>query len=239
MVVMSDTVINQKEVIREEYRTRVDDLLAKMHFDFFENDKPYSFDYHLKSQFDQLVTDLNTVINEKKLSPSPYITNHIPIFLPSETKRIAFFSYQSKSVRAVNIDELESLLIKQAQKRSRSAEFPFDETQRRVSEDLKAFNIYNKTNNFDGYRRDILGNTIQFNAYDKNDNLLIEKSFIRGGLVFDMKQKDFSNIEITYPRRRKQRSDKKEDFLPLKLIKIRGIHIQKDASQKSITSSSS
>jgi len=212
-----------EEVILEEYRTRVDDLRAKMHFYFFENDKPYSFDYHLKPEFNQLLTDLNSDFKEKKLSPSPYITNHIPIFLPSETKRIAFFSYRSKSVREVNTAELGTLLTKQAQKRSRSGEFPFAEIQKRVEEDLKIFKNYDTSHNFDGYRRDILTNTIQFNAYDKEDNLLIEKSFVRGGLIFDLKQEDFSTIEITYPRRRKQRSDKKEDFLPLKLIQMRGI----------------
>ena len=220
---MSDTAVKKEEVILEEYRTRVDDLRAKMHFDFFENDRPYSFDYHLKPQFDQLWTDFNTVLKKKKLSPSPYITNHIPIFLTSETKRIAFFSYQSKSVREVNIDELESLLIKQAQKRARSGEFHSDEIQKRVSGDLKAFKEYDAAHDVDGYRRDILTNAVQFNSYDKNDNLLIEKSFVRGGLVFDLNPKDFSTIEVTYPRRRKQRSDKKDDFLPLQLVQIRGI----------------
>ncbi len=239
MNVMSATAVKKEEVILEEYRTRVDDLRAKMHFDFFENDRPYSFDYHLKSQFDQLVADLNTVIKEKKISPSPYITNHIPIFLSSETKRIAFFSYQSKSVREVNIDELETLLIKQAQKRSRSGEFPFDEIQKKVEVDLKTFKAYDSSHDFDGYRRDILTNAVQFNTYDGNDKLLIEKSFVRGGLVFDLKSEDFSTIEVTYPRRRKQRSDKKEDFLPLKIVQIRGIHFPKDESQKSMLSSSS
>ena len=236
---MKTIEVNLEETILEKYRTRIDDLRTKMHFYSFENDRHYSFDYHLKPKFDQLVTDLNTVLEEKKLSLSPFISNHIPIFLPSETKRIAFFSYRSKSVREVNIAELETLLSKQAQKRSRSGEFTNDEIQKRVEEDLNAFKAYSTIHNFDGYRRDILTNTIQFNAYDEKDNLLIEKSFIRGGLVFNLNPEDFSNIEITYPRRRKQRSDKKKDFLPLKLIQIRGIHFQKDVSQKSKTSSAS
>jgi len=213
----------KEEAILEEYRKRVDDIRSKMHFYSFENDRQYSFDYHLKSQFNQITTDLNKVSKENKISPSPYITNHIPIFLPSKTKRIAFFVYRSKSVREVNTTELEILLIKQAQKRSKYGEFSFDEIQTKVEGDLKRFKEYDASHNFDGYRRDILTNTIQFNAYDKDDNLLIEKSFVRGGLIFDLKKEDFSTIEITYPRRRKQRSDKKEDFLPLKLIQIRGI----------------
>ena len=236
---MSTTEINTEEVILDVYRTRVDDLRTKMHFYSFENDRPYSFDYHLKPEFDMIIADLNKVLKEKKLSLSPFISNHIPIFLPIETKRIAFFSYKSKSVREVNIDELETLLTKQAQKRSRSGEFSNNEIQKRVAEDLNTFKTYSTKNDFDGYRRDILTNTVQFNAYDEKDNLLIEKSFIRGGLVFDLKPKDFSTIEITYPRRRKQRSDKKEDFLPLKLVQIRGIHFPKDESQKSMLSSSS
>jgi hypothetical protein len=211
--------------VLEEYRKRIDDLRNQMHFFYFENERPYSFDYHFKPEFDQIVTDLNKVLEENKLPQSPYITNHIPIFLPSETKRIAFFSYRSKSVREVDIDKLETLLIKQAQKRSKSGEFPHKEIKQRVKDDLEAFKTFDKMNDYDGYRRDIYTNTVQFNAYDKDDKLLIEKSFVRGGLVFDLDPKDFSSIEITYPRRRKQRSDKKEDFLPLQLIQIRGIHL--------------
>ena len=216
-----------EEDILNTYRARVDEIRSKMHFYSFENDRQYSFDYHLKSQFNQITTDLNKVCKERKISPSPYITNHIPIFLPSETKRIAFFVYRSKSVREVNTAELETLLIKQAQKRSKSGEFSFDEIQKKVEDDLKKFKEYDSSHDFDAYRRDILTNTIQFNAYDKDDNLLIEKSFVRGGLIFDLKPEDFSTIEITYPRRRKQRSDKKENFLPLKLIQIRGIKTSK------------
>ncbi len=235
---MGNTVEKEASSILEVYRKRIDDLRNKMHFYSFENGRPYSFDYHFKPQFDQIVTELNKVLEKNKLPQSPFITNHIPLFLPPETKRIAFFSYRSKSVREVNIDNLETLLIKQAQKRSRLGEFPQNEIEKRVKDDLEAFKTYDKIHNFDGYRRDILTNTVQFNAYDADDNLLIEKSFVRGGLVFDLKPEDFSSIEITYPRRRKQRSDKKEDFLPLKLIQIRGIHLSKDASQKSLASSS-
>ena len=235
---MGKTVGKEEASILEVYRKRIDNLRNKMHFYYFENGRPYSFDYHYKPQFDQIVTDLNKVLEEKKLPQSPFITNHVPVFLPPETKRIAFFTYPSKSVREVEIDKLETLLTKQAQKRSRSGEFPYEEIEKRVKDDLEAFKIYDKLNDYDGYRRDILTNTVQFNAYDADDNLLIEKSFIRGGLIFNLKSEDFSSIEITYPRRRKQRSDKKEDFLPLKLIQIRGIHLPKDASQKSILSSS-
>jgi len=221
---MSKVVEKIETSILEEYRKRIDDLRNQMHFSYFENERPYSFDYHFKPKFDQIVTDLNKVLEENKLLQSPFITNHIPIFLPSETKRIAFFSYKSKSVREVNISELKTLLTKQAQKRCRNGEFTNNEIKKRVEEDLNAFKTYNTTHNFDGYRRDILSKTVQFNAYDKNDTLLMEKKFVRGGLVFNLKPEDFTSIEITYPQRRKQRSDKKNDFLPLKLIQIRGIH---------------
>jgi hypothetical protein len=227
---MGKAVEKVEASILEKYRKRIDDLRNQMHFFYFENERPYSFDYHFKSEFDQIVTDLNKVLEEKKLPQSPFITNHIPVFLPSETKRIAFFSYRSKSVREVDIDKLETLLIKQAQKLSKSGEFPHNEIEQRVKDDLEAFKTFEKMNDYDGYRRDIYTNTVQFNAYDKDDKLLIEKSFVRGGLVFDLKPEDFSSIEITYPRRRKQRSDKKEDFLPLKLVQIRGIHLPPNPS---------
>ncbi len=221
----------KKEVILEPYLSEIRELRNQMYFYTFENKKPYSFDYHFKEKF----TTIQHAIDKKLLenpsaSISPSVTNHIPVFLPSKTHRIAFFSYQSKSVRAIDIDKLETILTKQAEKRSRNGEFPNSDIAQLVKKDLKAFNAYHKEHNFEAYRRDISTSTIQFNAYDEDDNLLIEKSFVRGGLVFDLKPEEFQRkITVTYPRHRKQRSDKKNDYLPLKLLKIRGI----SPSQKS------
>lgn len=224
---MKDSKEKTPEVILEYYSTKIDTLRNKMTFQRFENNKYYSFDYHLKSEFDILMEDLNNEPQQNKLTLSPIISNKVPIFLPKETRRIAFFSYKSKSVREVKIDDIEAILTKQAEKQSRMDDISHHETSKLVQEDLKTFKEYHTTHNFNAYRRDISTSTIQFNAYDKEDNLLIEKSFVRGGLVFDMDPKDFSKIEISYPRYRKQRSDKKDDYIPLKLIKIRGIQLQK------------
>ncbi len=214
----------EQEVILEPYSTQIDNLLKKMTFQYFENDKPYSFDYQYKSDFDEITSELKKELDQKKLLPSPSISNKLPIFLPAQTSRIAFFSYKSKSVRPINIDELETILTKQAEKRCRSGEFPSSKIDKHVKDDLKTFEAYHKEHNFDAYRRDISTSTIQFNAYNKDDNLLIEKSFVRGGLIFDMKEEEFlKKVDISYPRYRKQRSDKKSDYIPLKLMKIRGI----------------
>ena len=219
----------EQEVILEPYRTQIDRLLKKITFYYFDNDKPYSFDYQYKSESDAITSKLKKELEQKKLLPSPSISNKLPIFLPSQTSRIAFFSYKSKSVRPVNIDELEIILTKQAEKRCRSGEFPYAEITKRVQEDLKIFDSYHNEHDFDAYRRDISTSTIQFNAYDKDDNLLIEKSFVRGGLIFNMEEEDFlDKIDISYPRYRKQRSDKKTEYIPLKLMKIRGIELPKE-----------
>ncbi len=221
---MKSVDTQEQEVILEPYSTQIDELFKKITFHSFENAKPYSFDYQYKSEFDEITTKLKKELKQKKLSPSPSISNKLPIFLPSQTSRIAFFSYKSKSVRPVNIDELEIILTKQAEKRCRSGEFPSSEIGKLVKEDLKIFEAYHKEHDFDAFRRDISTSTIQFNAYDKNDNLLIEKSFVKGGLIFNVKKEEFVNkIDISYPRYRKQRSDKKTEYIPLKLMKIRGI----------------
>jgi hypothetical protein len=214
----------EQEVVLEPYRTQIDKLLKKTTFQYFENNKPYSFDYQYKSEFDEITNTLKKELEQKKILLSSSISNKLPIFLPSETSRISFFSYKSKSVRAINIDELESILIKQAKKRCRESEFTPSEIDKRVKNDLKIFEAYHNEHNFKDYRRDISTSTIQFNAYDEDDNLLLEKSFVRGGLIFDMQPEEFEEkISVSYPRYRKQRSDKKDDYLPLKLIKIRGI----------------
>lgn len=220
-----------EEIILNTYRERLDKIRSKMHFYSFENKRNftfknkrnYAFDYHLKSEFDQLIAEYKKVCDEEKIPLSPHITNFIPIFLPPETKRIAFFTYRSKSVRIVDIDNLETLLEKQARKHSKYGAPSFDTMQEKVDTDLKAFKNYDSLHDFDGYRQDVISHTIQFNAYDQSDNILIEKSYVRGGLIFDLDSKDISSIEISYPQRRKQRSDKKEDYLPLKLLQIRGI----------------
>ena len=219
----------EQEVILEPYSTQIDKLLKRMTFQYFENNKPYSFDYQYKSEFDAPTSKLKKELEQRKLLPSPSISNKLPIFLPAKTSRIAFFAYKSKSVRPVKIDELETTLTKQAEKRCRSGEFPSSEINKRVQEDLKIFEAYQNEHDFDAYRRDISTSTIQFNAYDMDDNLLIEKSFVRGGLVFNMKEEEFvKKIDVSYPRYRKQRSDKKTEYIPLKLMSIRGIKLPKE-----------
>jgi hypothetical protein len=152
------------------------------------------------------------------------VKNLIPIFLPENTVRIAFFSYPSKSVRAVNIKNLKTILSRQAEKKYKNGQLTKKEVHTLVKQDIETFNNFQELHKFTEYRQDIQTKTIQFNAYDDNDALLIEKSFVRGGLVFDIKEEEFKEkIIVTYPRHRKQRNDKKNDYLPLKLIKIRGL----------------
>ena len=227
---MHSEIGKSKEVILEPYLSEINDIRKTMKFLTFENDKPYSFDYYLKEKIDAISKKINL---ELKQNPnaiiSPSLKNKFPIFLPTQTRRISFFSYNSKSVRAVNIDELEAILTRQALKRYRNGEFAYEEIDTLVKDDLATFNAYHKEHNFEAYRRDISTSTIQFNAYDENDKLLVEKSFVRGGLVFDMQPEEFEEkISVSYPRYRKQRSDKKKDYLPLKLIEIRGIELTKE-----------
>ena len=229
---MQSEAEKDKEVILEPYLSEINDIHKTIKFQTFENDKPYSFDYHLKEKFDDIVQKID-LESKKKTGAliSPSLTNRSPIFLPSKTSRISFFSYKSKSVRAVDISDLESILTRQAHKRCRNGEFAYNDIDKRVKEDLELFNAYHKEHDFKDYRTDISTSTIQFNAYDEDDNLLIEKSFVRGGLIFNMKPEEFEEkISVSYPRYRKQRSDKKNDYLPLKLMKIRGINLPKDNS---------
>lgn len=180
------------EVILESYNGDIDKVLKKMTFHYFENKKPYSFDYWLKSDFDKIIDKLEKILEKKKLTLSPRLSNKLPVFLPSKTKRIAFFSYDSKSVRKINTDEFETILRKQAEKRYRNGRILYEDISKYIQEDLTLFNEYHKKHNFYAYRRDISVSTIQFNAYDENDNLLVEKSFVKGGLVFDMDLNKFS-----------------------------------------------
>jgi len=217
----------EKKIILEPYLSMINHTIDKMTFKLFDNHKLYSFDYTLKNEFDTIINDIKHMLKQKENTLiSPAITNKLPIFLPTKTSRIAFFSYQSKSVRAIDIDELETLLTKQAKKRARAQEFPYSEINKRISDDLQTFSDYHAEHQFDAYRRDIETSAIQFNAYDKEDTLLIEKSFVRGGLIFDMNPEEFdTKITLSYPRHRKRRSDKKSSYLPLKLIRIRGINL--------------
>jgi predicted HTH transcriptional regulator len=169
--------------------------------------------------------ELKKELEPNQLTLPPMISNKIPIFLPKETKRIAFFKYDSKSVREVKTEDLEAILTKLAKKNIEEKE----NRKTMIEADLKSFAQYHAKHQFEAYRTDIKTKTIQFNAYNDKDNLLLEKSFVRGGLVFDMDPKDFfEQIEISYPRHRKKRSDNKNDYLPLELIKMRGIHLKKE-----------
>jgi len=226
---MSGSEKSAEEVILESYLHELDTLRSKMNFCFFANNKPCSFNYELRSEFETLINKIKADHTKKKLVISPAISNRIPVFLPKETRRIAFFAYKSKSVREVKIDELESILTKMADKKFRAESLCVETVKKMVEEDLNEFKKYQAEHSFDGYRRDVNTATVQFNAYDKDDNLLVEKSFIKGGIVFEMEQKDFAEtIKISYPQYRKQRSDKKSDYLPLKLINIRGIRLKKE-----------
>ena len=217
-----------KEAILEPYLEQINALLEQMAFHYFENDKKYSFDYHLKSKFDEVISNVQDELQQSKLPMSPTFSNKLPIFLPKETSRIAFFSYQAKSVRAIDPENLVSILTKQAIKRSKVGEFPYAEVENLVHSDLQAFKEYHNEHNFSEYRIDVFTSTVQFNAYDKQDNLLIEKSFVKGGLVFDMIMEDFTHkVTISYPRYRKQRTDKKDNYLPLRIMKIRGLKTSK------------
>lgn len=223
---MQETEKKVSENFLHNYITKVNSIRNKMTFETFENHKPYSFDYHLKSEFNTLLEELKKELEPNNLTLSPMISNKIPIFLPKETKRIAFFEYESKSVREVKTEDLEDILTKLANKNIEKK----DNRKTMVEEDLISFAQYHAKHQFEAYRTDIKTKTIQFNAYDANDTLLLGKSFVRGGLVFDMDPKDFcEQIEISYPRHRKKRSDNKNDYLPLKLIKMRGIHLKKEA----------
>ena len=207
---------NKQDTLSTTYLSQVIALRDKMHFFTFENEKLYSFDYTYKKEFELFVKNID------KLSVS--VKNIIPIFLPKSTARIAFFSYASKSVRAVNIENLESMLKRQAEKKYKNGEIRKEEANTFVKEDIEIFNSFQKQHNFTKYRQDIKTKTVQFNAYSEDDTVLIEKSYIRGGLIFDMREDEFDKkIIVTYPRHRKRRSDKKDDYLPLKLIEIRGL----------------
>ncbi|MCI0501815.1 MAG: hypothetical protein L0Y61_08765, partial [Epsilonproteobacteria bacterium] len=107
---MQKTEKKVSENFLHNYITKINSILNQMSFDTFENHKPYSFDYHLKSEFDKLLEELKKELVPKNLTLSPMISNKIPIFLPKKTKRIAFFEYESKSVREVKTEDLEAIL---------------------------------------------------------------------------------------------------------------------------------
>jgi len=213
----------EKEIILKQYINKVDKLIEKMVFYHFKNKKLYSFDYHFKKDFDLIKTE---ILKEQEEKPnaiiSPSLKNKFPVFLPSQTVRISFFEYKSKSVRKVDIKNLKNTLFKQAQNYCKKHRLSYEKIEQLVKDDLEVIKEYDRKHNVNEYRRDIIGSTIQFNAYDRDDNLLLEKAFIKGGLVFDMSQNEFlKNVLISYPNYRKQRSDKKDKYLKLKLINIR------------------
>jgi len=220
---MSLEETKEQEVILKPYIDEVDKLVEKMVFYHFKNKKPYSFDYHFKKDFALINAKISKEQEQKPNSIiSPSLKNKFPVFLPSQTVRISFFEYESKSVRKVDIKNLKNTLFKQAQNYCKKHSLPYEEIKQLVKDDLEAIEVYDRKHNVNEYRRDIFSSTIQFNAYDKDDNLLLEKAFIKGGLVFDMTQDEFLNkVLISYPNYRKQRSDKKDNYLPLKLINIR------------------
>jgi hypothetical protein len=222
--------IQKNNIIIEPYMSEITALRDQMTFYRFQNNKPYSFDYNFKLDFEKIKRSIDRQLAENENQKiSQAVLNRIPVFLPIQTKRLTFFSYAAKSVRSVQIEELEKLLWQQVSKK-----YPyetFSEQQRRVDEDLKTFRRYHARYNFDEYRRDIFSTAVQFNAYDEKDNLLLKKAAVRGGLVFGVSYDVLNEIiSVTYPRHRKQRSDKKTDYLPLKLIKIRGLQ-QSDSSE--------
>lgn len=47
---MSESEKSAEEVILESYLPKLDTLRNKMNFNTFANNKPYSFDYNLKSE---------------------------------------------------------------------------------------------------------------------------------------------------------------------------------------------
>ncbi len=207
------------------FRMRAEELIRDMQFYAFENGKRYSLDYGYKKAFEDLVKEATDALAEDELPLSPILTNHLPIFLPKEVTRIAFFAYHSKSVRSIDPAQLPDMLERSANKLIRNGELEPQKKRHAIAKDIKTFSHYQSIHPAHHYKKDIFTRTIQFNAYDINDILLVEKGFVRGGLVFDLQNPEAfqETVEITYPRRRKQRSDKIETYLPLKLLQIRAL----------------
>jgi len=151
------------------------------------------------------------------------IRKYLPIFLPNEIKRIAFFQSTSKSVRRVPSNNIEKAL------RRNSHNYNIEKNDNRnintiLQEDINTFNMHLKDYDNDEYFIDTFSTAIRFNAYDKDDNIIVEKSYVKGGLVFDIREEEFEDtILITYPQYRKKRKDIKNDYLNLSLLKIRPI----------------
>jgi len=145
----------RKEVILEPYLTQVMNLHDQMHFHLFKNKKPYSFDYNLKSQFDLIVKEVKKKNLDTQLAISPALANKIPIFLPSTTSCISFFSYKTKSVRQVEINSLEAMLHRQALKQIHLGNIDNAEIDQLVKTDLETFKKYDAAHKFIAYRTDI------------------------------------------------------------------------------------
>ena len=221
---MADST-NNRNLLTKLYLNKINTLRQQMVFRTFKNNKPYSFDYVYKADFQTIEEEIKATLSEKpSLKLSPLVKNLIPIFLPSNVSRIAFFEYTAKSVRVFNTDTIENSLRRQAHKQYRRGEIKKEEIEPLIKKELLTFYTLDEENKKRGeisYRHDLYTQTIQFNAYDKEDCILIEKSHIRGGLVFDMKIEEFNKIIITHPQHRKKRADKKDNYLPLTLLKIR------------------
>jgi len=212
----------KKDKTFKEAENKIGALLSQMQFSYFTNGKKYSFDYQYKEVFEIIDKELKQLLDEEEKIPRS-ITSSMPIFLPKETARIAFFESQAKSVKAID-----AISIIQALESKALTYQPKEDDPRTIEEilekDLKTFNDYNKEYTFDEYYIDTFSTSVRFNAYDSNDKMLIEKSYVLGGLVFDIDEKDFlDKIIISYPNHRKQRSDKKNDYLKLTLLSIRPI----------------
>ena len=109
----------KKEDILESYLLRIDTILRGMTFHLFDNGKPYSVDYQAKKECDALLAELEIQRQQSGLSRiSPKVTNKLPIFLPVSTQRIAFFEYQAKSVREIDLMQLPPILQRQGEKRA-------------------------------------------------------------------------------------------------------------------------
>ncbi|MFA5501860.1 MAG: hypothetical protein WC253_04395 [Sulfurovaceae bacterium] len=212
----------KKDKTFKEAANKIGALLSQMQFSYFTNGKKYSFDYQYKEVFEIIDKELKQLLDEEEKIPRS-ITSSMPIFLPKETARIAFFESQAKSVKAID-----AISIIQALENKAFDYQPKEDDPRTIEEilanDLKTFNDYNKKYTANEYYIDTFSTSVRFNAYDSDDKMLIEKSYVLGGLVFDIDEKDFSDkIVISFPQYRKKRSDKKNDYLGLTLLSVRPI----------------
>jgi hypothetical protein len=194
---------------------RIAALKSDMGWETFENGRPYSFSYYTKPLFEDITSSFETLPRK--------VSNALPVFLPEGVRRIAFSEWASKSVRRVEVSGLEDILVRNAERMARDGVIDPGDVPKFVSEDMAAFLLYDKAHPATEYRTDVLSTAVQFRAYGEDDEMLIDNAFVRGGLVFPFGPDVFGEIEVTYPRRRKRRSDRRNDYLGLKLLKIRPV----------------